>query len=133
VTGVQTCALPISDAQLHDLYVSTYALFQIFSHLSISTTHPNPLHRQIRLGVMLDWICGNHEIQLINQPVELVAQAMFLFNEYMETVFKIDWSDRQQETENILKTGMEDDISPYSQMVTNIFPFIKGHAYVKIE
>jgi len=121
------------DAQIHDLYTATYSLFQIFSHLSVSTTHPNPLHRQIRLGIILDWYCNESKIQLINKPYELVAQVIGYFNEYMESVFGIDWSDRQQEEKYILCNAMNDEIKPYSEMVTAMYPALKPHAYVDLE
>ena len=117
------------DAQIHDLYTATYALFQIFSHLSMSKTHPNPLHRQIRLGIIMDWYCKESKIQLINKPYELVAQVLFTFNEYMDSVFGIDWSDRQEEVEYILGSAMNDEIKPYTEMVTALYPALRPHAF----
>ena len=121
------------DAQIHDLYVATYMLFQMWSHLSISETHPNPVHRQIRIAVMLQWIARKHELQLINKPHEISAQVINGLNGYMETVFSIDWSDRQEDVAYILQNQMETEIGKYSEMVTSLFPKLKPHSYVKLE
>ena len=129
----KTIFMETVDAQLHDLYVATYALFQLFSHLTMSETHPSPLHRQIRLGVMFDWMCKSSEISLINKPIELVGQALHTFNKYMEHVFQLDWQDRKDETDYILSKGMENEIAPYSEMVTSMYPALKPHSFLKLE
>ena len=121
------------DAQVHDLYVATYALFQLFSHLSMSITHPNPLHRQIRLGMILNWVCVKLELSLINKPINLVGQALNLFNDYMEIVFQLNWSDRRQESDHILSCGMDDEIAPYSELVTSMYPALRPHSFLRLE
>lgn len=121
------------DAQLHDLYVASYALFQLFSHLTMSDSHPSPLHRQIRLGLMLDWMCRSSAIPLINKPIDLVGQALHMFNEYMEIVFQLDWEDRRHETDHILGHGMDDEIAPYSEMVTSLYPVLEPHSYLRFQ
>ena len=112
------------DAQIHDLYTATYTFFQLVSHLSMSKTHPNPVHRQIRLGMILTWFCKTFEVELKlrNKPYELVSQVLFVIDSYMKTVFAVDWSDRQQDAEYILTNQMDSEIKPYSEMVSSLYP-----------
>jgi len=77
----------------------------------------------------MDWYCKESKIQLINKPYELVAQVLFTFNEYMDSVFGIDWSDRQEEVEYILGSAMNDEIKPYTEMVTALYPALRPHAF----
>ena len=137
LSGVETDSpkgifIQTNDAQFQDLYLGAYAIFELFSHLVMSNSHPNPLHRQIRLGVILDYLCDAYKIPLINKPHELVAQAFVLFDEYMKSVFNIDWSDRKQETELIYK-HLDDELSPYDEYVKALLPELKSKTHLKLD
>ena len=47
----------------------------------------------------------------------------------MDSVFGIDWSDRQEEVEYILGSAMNDEIKPYTEMVTALYPALRPHAF----
>ena len=90
------------ERRVWDLLVATYVLFQTFSHLSMSNTHPSPLHRQLRIGMILEWWIETTSFPVKTPPRKLINMALDCVNFQFENILGVDWTDRRNETIEIL-------------------------------
>ena len=131
-TDPMTFFMNTIDAQFLDLYAATYTMFQIFNAIK-SESHPNPVHRQARLGLILNFLAAEYQISLDRPATKIVGTVINNVDLYMQDILGIDWSSRQKETERILTTDIETEMTQYSKNVCKLYPMLEQHSYIKLE
>ena len=114
-----------------DLYTGVYYLFETFSHLSMSNTHPCPLHRQLRLGMMLEKMLQLMTgVSLDDTPRKLIVDVIKSVDKQFEHILGIDWTDRLAETIEILDPGNGiEPIEQYNKLVADLGPKYDTHSF----
>ena len=119
------------DAQMLDFFAATYTLFQLFDAME-SGSHPNPVHRQARLCLILDYMVDFHKINLEHPATEIIGTVMNNVDLYMEEILGVNWDDRRKETERILTVDIKTEMAPYSVHVRDLYPKLEPLAYVDV-
>ena len=120
------------DAQILDFFAATYTLFQLFDSIE-SNSHPNPVHRQSRLGLILDYIVDFYGIHLDHPATQIVGTVINNVDLYMEDILGVNWEARRKETARILTTDINTELLPYSAGVRSLYPELEPIAYIDVE
>ena len=120
------------DAQLLDFFAATYTLFQVFDAVD-SQAHPNPVHRQTRLGLTLNYIAQYHELKLDHPVMQIIGTVINNVDLDMEEVLGVDWSSRRKETDRLLTTDIKTELSRYSDEIYLLYSDLEPHAFIDVQ
>ena len=116
------------DSPLLDIFASTYSLFQLFDEVT-SATHPSPVMRQSRLGLMCHYLAMSYSMQLRHDSATMVGTVMNNIDIYMNSVFGIDWSDRKAKTMDVLG-DLGKNVMPISDEVMANHTHFEANSYL---
>lgn len=116
------------DSPLLDIFASTYSLFQLFKE-GTSESHPSPVMRQARLGLMCHYLALSYSMQLRHDSATMVGTVMNNVDIYMNKVLGIDWSDRKEKTKDVLE-DLSANVMPISDEVLKNHSHFEAKSYL---
>jgi hypothetical protein len=119
------------DAPFLDFFCATYCLFHLFDSRE-ANTHPSPIHRQIRLALIMDHLAKETGLKLRGSATEIAATVITNVDLYMEDILGMNWSHRRDDTRRILRSQMNELIGPYSLNVVKLYPELNPLAFIDV-
>jgi len=120
------------EGQMLDFFCATYCLFELLSAEQFSSTHPSPIHRQVRLGLILYYLATESGVLPKEAATQLVSTVINNVDLSMEEIIGIDWTHRRNEMKAILLSGMEKAILPYDVDVRSLYPDLDNLSYLPL-